>query len=65
MHHDQPEIPAQAEVHFRREHCGQIGADAEIGRLSHRRQAGVAEQEIDAHGEDGERHRARCQQNDE
>ena len=33
---DQPEIPSKAEVHFGREHRSQVGANAEIGRLSHR-----------------------------
>ncbi len=64
-HDHQPEIPAQAEMEFGGEHRGEIGADAEIGRLPHRGHAGVAEQEVDAHGEDGEGHRARRQQDDE
>ncbi len=33
---------------------GQIGADAEIGRLAERGEAGKAEQNVDAHRQDGE-----------
>ena len=45
-----------------RQDRGQIGADAEIGGVPERGEAGEAEQEIEAHRQDGEGQRARRQQ---
>ena len=64
-HHHQPEIPADAEMEFGGEHRGEIGADAEIGRLAERGEAGKAEQNVQAHRQDAERQGARRQQDDE
>jgi hypothetical protein len=48
-HDHQPEIISQSELVLGRENRGQIGADREIGRLSERGKAGIAEQKVDAH----------------
>ena len=56
---------AQAELVARGQDRGEIRAHAEIGGLAERRQAGVAEQDIQAHHQDGENQRARDEQDHE
>ncbi len=63
--HHQPKIPAQADIVFGGEDRRQIGADAEIGRLAERSEAGKTEQKVDAHRQDGEDERAGGEQHHE
>ena len=63
--YDEPEIVAQAELVACRQDRGHVGADAEIGGLAERGEAGEAEQDVEAHHQDGERERAGGEQDEE
>ena len=65
QHDHRREVPSQAELVFGGEDRGEIGADAEVGGLAERGEAGEAEQDVEAHGEDGEHQRAGDEQDDE
>ena len=43
------------------EDADRVGRDAEVGGVAERRQAGVAEQHVEAHGQDGDDRRLRQQ----
>src|SRR5215813_2203326 len=58
----QPETPSQPEAVFGSQDRRQVCSDAEIRRLSERREPGKAEQDVQAHGEDRENHRSSDQQ---
>ena len=64
-HDHQPEIISQSELVLGRENRCQIGADREIGRLSERGEAGIAEQNVDAHYQDRKSQDPRCEQDEE